>query len=260
MNKSKSEAAKEASDNEQQSTPELIERNLRRSRGIYNIEGWGLNYYDISPEGHVMAHPLHNEGAAIDMLDIVEEARSRGLKFPLLVRFQDILRHRVRALNHAFASAIADCGYPGVYQGVFPIKVNQLREVVEEILEAGEAFQYGLEVGSKPELMAALAMQDSSTRLLICNGYKDCLYIRMALTGLKLGKKIILVVEKFEELKQILAISDEIGVEPILGIRMRLVSKGSGKWAESGGEKAVPLIVIGVLFLNTIEPSLSPVT
>lgn len=238
MSNSKSVAAKNARKDGKSVPEENVERNLRKARRIYNIDGWGLNYFDINEKGHVIARPLHDEGASIDLLDIVAEARSRNLKFPLLVRFQDILRHRVRALNRAFGSAIADCGYPGIYQGVFPIKVNQLREVVEEILDAGEEFHYGLEVGSKPELMAALAMQDSSTRLLICNGYKDSFYIRMALLGVKLGKKVILVVEKFEELKQIMTISGRFGVEPQIGIRMRLVSKGSGKWAESGGEKA----------------------
>ncbi|MDI9401394.1 MAG: biosynthetic arginine decarboxylase, partial [Verrucomicrobiota bacterium] len=213
-------------------------KNLQRARHVYNIDGWGQNYYDISDEGNVIVKPLHQEGASINLLDIVEEAHTRNLKFPLLVRFQDILRHRVRVLNGAFQCAIFDCGYPGVYQGVFPAKVNQLREVIEEILDAGEEFHYGLEVGSKPELMAALAMQDSTSRLLICNGHKDPLYIRMAMLGLKLGKKVILVIEKFEELKQILILSKRLGVEPLLGIRLRLTSKGTGKWAESGGEKA----------------------
>ena len=238
MSKLKSVAAGDTGKNQESFQRGRSSKNLQRARHVYNIDGWGQNYFDISDQGNVIVKPLHDEGASIDLLDIVKEAQSRNLKFPLLVRFQDILRHRVKALNKAFQCAILDCGYPGVYQGVFPAKVNQLREVIEEILDAGEEFQYGLEVGSKPELMAALAMQDSTTRLLICNGYKDTLYIRMAILGKKLGKKVILVVEKFEELKQILAISKRLGVEPQLGIRLRLASKGTGKWSDSGGEKA----------------------
>ena len=211
---------------------------LSKAKNIYNIDGWGQNYFDINELGHVIVRPLHDEGASIDLIDIVKEAKSRNLQFPLLVRFQDILRHRIKVLNRAFRCAIVDCGYPSIYQGVFPAKVNQLREVIEEIVDAGEEFDHGLEVGSKPELMAALALQDSSTRLLVCNGYKDTLYIRMALMGIKLGKKIIIVKEKFEEIKQILIVSKQLGVEPMLGVRVRLISKGTGKWAESGGEKA----------------------
>src|SRR5204862_6785048 len=124
------------------------------------------------------------------------------------------------------------------YRGVFPIKVNQLREVVEEILEAGKPFNLGLEIGSKPELFAGLALQSQQGNLIICNGYKDTMFIKMALMGVKLGKKVILVVEKLEELKQIIAVSKQVGVEPQIGIRARLLSKGAGKWAESGGENA----------------------
>jgi arginine decarboxylase len=160
------------------------------------------------------------------------------LKFPVLIRFQDILRHRVEAINEAFAASIAEFNYQNKYRGVFPIKVNQLREVVEEILDAGKPYQFGLEVGSKPELFAGLAMQNQAGSLIICNGYKDTVFIRMALMGIKLGKKVIMVVEKLEELKQIITVSRQMGVEPMIGIRIRLLSKGAGKWADSGGEDA----------------------
>jgi arginine decarboxylase len=211
---------------------------VQAARNTFNIDRWGAHYFDINEEGHVVARPLQEAGATVDLTDIIEEARARGLKFPLLVRFQDILRHRVDAINLAFRNSIVEYNYQNRYRGVFPVKVNQLREVVEEILDAGKPYHFGLEVGSKPELFAGLALQHQAGSLIICNGYKDTLFIRMALMGLKLGKKVILVVEKFEELKQIIAVSRQFGVEPFLGIRIRLNSKGAGKWAESGGENA----------------------
>ncbi len=211
---------------------------IQDARTLYSIDRWGARYFDINDAGHVVASPLQDAGVGVDLTDVAEEARARGLKFPLLIRFQDILRHRVEAINKAFRNAIVEFNYTGHYRGVFPIKVNQLREVVEEILEAGKPFNFGLEVGSKPELFAGLAMQHQTGSLIICNGYKDAQFIRMALMGIKLGKKVIMVVEKLEELKQIISVSRQVGVEPLIGIRARLASKGAGKWAESGGENA----------------------
>jgi arginine decarboxylase len=201
------------------------------------VDRWGAGYFNVNDEGHVVARPLQN-GVEVDLMDLVEEARARSLKYPLLIRFQDILRHRVVALNEAFRASITEYGYKGTYRGVFPIKVNQLREVVEEILEAGRPYQFGLEVGSKPELFAGMALQDQPGSLIICNGYKDAPFIKLALQGIKLGKKVIMVVEKLEELRHIIAVSRAVGVEPMIGIRARLMSKGAGKWAESGGENA----------------------
>jgi arginine decarboxylase len=198
--------------------------NLESARALYNIHRWGAKYFDINDAGHVVATPLQDAGAAVDITDVIEEAKGRGLKFPLLIRFQDILRHRVEAINKAFQNSITEFNYQGKYRGVFPIKVNQLREVVEEILDAGKPFNFGLEVGSKPELFAGLALQKQVGDLIICNGYKDAEFIRMAMLGIKLGKRVIMVVEKLEE--------------PLIGIRARLLSKGAGKWAESGGENA----------------------
>ena len=208
------------------------------ARNLYNSHRWGAKYFDINDEGHVVAMPLQEAGVAVDITDVIEEAKGRGLKFPLLIRFQDILRHRVEAINLAFRNSITEFGYQGKYRGVFPIKVNQLREVVEEILDAGKQYDFGLEVGSKPELFAGLALQSAVGSLIICNGYKDCDFIKMALLGTKLGKKVIMVVEKLEELRQIITVSRQLGVEPIIGIRARLLSKGAGRWAESGGENA----------------------
>ncbi|HEX7859269.1 MAG TPA: biosynthetic arginine decarboxylase [Verrucomicrobiae bacterium] len=219
---------------------------IQSARTLYNIDRWGAKYFDINDEGHVVARPLHDGGIDVDITDVVEEAKARGLKFPVLIRFQDILRHRVEALNTAFRNSITEYNYQGKYRGVFPIKVNQLREVVEEILEAGRPFNFGLEVGSKPELFAGLALQPAPGSLIICNGYKDASFVRMALMGIKLGKTVIMVVEKLEELRQIIAVSKQVGVEPMIGIRARLLSKGAGKWSESGGENAK-------FGLNTVE-------
>src|SRR5438045_7490435 len=211
---------------------------IQHARNLYSINRWGAKYFDINEAGRVVAKPLQDAGAAVDLTDVIEEAKARGLKFPVLIRFQDILRNRVEAINMAFRNAITEFNYQGRYRGVFPIKVNPLREVVEEILDAGKVYDFGLEVGSKPELFAGLALQSQIGSLIICNGYKDAGFIRMALLGTKLGKRVIMVVEKLEELKQIIAISKQIGVEPQIGIRARLLSKGAGKWAESGGENA----------------------
>ena len=212
--------------------------NIDAARALYNIHRWGAKYFDINDAGHVVAMPLRQAGCVVDITDVIEEARGRGLQFPVLIRFQDILRDRVLAINQAFAAAIAEFNFQNTFRGVFPIKVNQLREVVEEILDAGKPFNFGLEVGSKPELFAGLAMQNQAGSLIICNGYKDTQFIRMALMGVKLGKTVVLVVEKLEELRQIIAVSRQVGVVPRLGIRVRLTCKGAGKWAESGGDNA----------------------
>jgi arginine decarboxylase len=206
---------------------------------LYNIDRWGLGYFTINHRGHIEVRPTQDAKTPIDIMDVIDEARREyGLGFPMVLRFQDLLRHRVETINKAFVAAIDDFGYKAPYRGVFPIKVNQLREVVEEIMEAGRPFHFGIEAGSKPELLAALAIHRDPESLIICNGYKDSLFIQNALLGAKLGKKVIMVVEKLEELGQILAVSKEVGVEPMIGVRVRLAAKGAGKWALSGGENA----------------------
>jgi len=214
------------------------EWDLESAIATYNVDGWSEGYFTVNNSGNVEARPLKDNGGSIDLLAIVNEARARNLSFPLLIRFQDLVRHRVESINRAFQSAISEFGYGNQYRGVFPIKVNQLREVIEEIVDAGEQFHFGLEAGSKPELVAALAMQKDHEGLIICNGYKDPAFIRIALLGRKLGKSVIIVAEKLEELEQIIRASKEVGVEPCIGIRARLFSKGSGKWSPSGGENA----------------------
>jgi arginine decarboxylase len=217
---------------------EMKDWDVESAIATYNVDGWGGGYFTVNAEGNVVAKPLQENGGSITILEVVNEARSRGLSFPLVIRFQDLLRHRVESVNLAFQNAITEFGYRGQYRGVFPIKVNQLREVIEEIVDAGQQFHFGLEAGSKPELVAALAMHKDAESLIICNGYKDPAFIRIALLGRKLGKLVVIVVEKLEELEQTIRAAKEVGVEPVIGIRVRLHSKGSGKWSPSGGENA----------------------
>ncbi|MDC0746499.1 biosynthetic arginine decarboxylase [Polyangium mundeleinium] len=208
------------------------------AKALYMIDRWGRGYFDVNPTGNITAAPLQERGRKIALIDVVEEAREQGLRTPLLIRFQDLLHHRVRTLNEAFNRAISDLKFRGTYRGVFPIKVNQLKEVVEEILEAGRTYHYGLEVGSKPELFAGLSVHTDNESLIVCNGYKDENFIRTAMIGRKLGKKVILVAEKLSEVRTIVRVAKEMNVEPMLGLRVRLMTQGAGKWAESGGEHA----------------------
>jgi arginine decarboxylase len=208
-----------------------------KSEEHYGFKRWGSGHISVDDEGFVNMQPLV-DGRGIRVLDVVQEALGMGLKAPMVIRFQDLLRHRVAQINQCFAKAIKEEGYKGSYRGVFPIKVNQLREVVDEIVAAGKEFNYGLEAGSKPELMIALAMHEGAQRLIICNGYKDHDYIRLALLGRKLGKKIILVVEQLSELDDIIKISHEVGVKPMIGFRAKLQTRGEGKWAMSTGDNA----------------------
>src|SRR6516165_10718765 len=211
------------------------EWDLESAITTYNVDGWSEGYFTINSFGNVEARPLQDNGGSIDLLAVVNEARARNLGFPLVIRFQDLLRHRVESVNRAFQTAIAEFDYKGQYRGVFPIKVNQLREVIEEIVDAGQQFHFGLEAGSKPELVAALAMHKDPESLIICNGYKDPAFIRIALLGRKLGKLVVIVVEKLEELEETIKEAKEVDVEPVIGIRVRLHSKSSGKWSPSSG-------------------------
>ncbi len=212
--------------------------NIDDATKTYNIDRWGLGYFGINDKGNVSVAPLRDNGAQIDIMDVLGAAREEGLQFPLLIRFQDLLRDRVVTLNTAFRNAIEELNFKGEYRGVFPIKVNQLREVVEDITDAGRPFNYGLEAGSKPELFAALAVHDNPNSLIICNGYKDEQFIRAALMGNRLGKQVVMVAEKLEEVFSIIAVARQMKTEPMIGIRVRLAAKSSGIWATSGGENA----------------------
>ncbi|MHB8809722.1 MAG: biosynthetic arginine decarboxylase [Desulfobulbaceae bacterium] len=209
-----------------------------RVQSIYNIEGWGTGYFDIDAQGFLTVSPSQEKDQVIKIIDIVQEALEEGLRPPLQIRFQDLLRHRVYSLNDAFAKAAEQHGYQGRYAGVFPVKVNQLREVVEEIIDAGQPYNFGLEAGSKPELLAALSLHTNYESLIICNGYKDEYFIRHALHGRRLGKKVVLVAEKMGEIKKIIEMASAMEVEPLIGMRIRLNAKASGKWGASGGSSA----------------------
>ena len=213
------------------------EWSTKASEKYYGLKQWGGGHFSISQDGFMQVHPLRDH-RSIRIQDIVKEAAEKGLKPPMTVRIQDMLHTRVIELNQLFREAIKDEDYEGRYRGVFPIKVNQLREVVEEIQEAGKAYNYGLECGSKPELMIALAMHKDPKALIICNGYKDDEFIRLALHGIRLGKEIYLVVEQLSEVKRIIQISKKLGIIPYIGFRIKLSTVGEGKWASSSGEDA----------------------
>ncbi|HEY2030108.1 MAG TPA: biosynthetic arginine decarboxylase [Myxococcales bacterium] len=217
------------------STPEW---SIDRSLSLYNIPGWGAGYFNVNAKGHMVVHPFGQPGPMIDLMDVVDDIRERKLGFPCVVRFQDVLRSRVKQLNEVFKSAIAQHGFKGQYFGVYPTKVNQMREVVEEILDAGAPYHVGLEAGSKGELLIVLALNTDPEALTICNGYKDEEYLRLALLGRKLGRKIIVVIEKLSELPHLLKLADEMNVQPLIGLRSKLSTKGTGKWESSSGDFA----------------------
>jgi arginine decarboxylase len=204
----------------------------------YAIRNWGGHYFGINDKGNVCVHPEGPSGANFDLKELVDEVRRRGISLPLLIRFTDILRHRVVHLNEAFKKAITEHNYQGAYRGVFPIKVNQHRHVAETIVETGKQYGYGLEAGSKPELLAVMALLESEDALIICNGYKDEEYIETALFASKLGRKVILVVEKPSELPLIAEVSAKTKIRPRIGIRTKLSSRGAGKWEASGGDRS----------------------
>ena len=204
----------------------------------YGVKYWGNNYFSINDAGNAQAHPAGPDGARIDLKELVDEVARRGIGLPLLIRFSDVLKSRIVELNETFRRAIAEYGYKGEYKGVYPIKVNQHRYVVEEIVQFGRPYHYGLEAGSKPELLAVMAMLDDEEALIVCNGYKDEEYIETALTASKLGRTVLIVVEKFSELALIAETAKKMGVRPRIGIRVKLAAKGSGRWEASGGDRS----------------------
>ncbi len=205
---------------------------------LYNIRNWGWPFFSINKRGNACVHPQGPDGPMVDLKQLVDELQRRGIQLPILIRFSDILRARVEALNEAFRHASKEYGYRGRYLGVYPVKVNQQRQVVEEIVSYGRPYQFGLEAGSKPELLAVLAMLDSTESLVICNGYKDHEYVEMALLATKLGKCVMIVVEKFSELPFIVELARELKVVPRIGVRAKLTSRGAGKWESSGGDRS----------------------
>ncbi len=211
------------------------------AEALYHVPAWGAGYFHVNEAGHVAVRPLGPEGPSIDLFEVVERLRTQDIHPPFLVRFQDLLRTRVTQLNRAFRRAIAETGYANTYRGVYPIKVNQLREVVEEILEAGRPYAFGLECGSKSELLATLPYLERDDMLLICNGVKDRSMMQLILAGQRLGKKVIPVIERMAEFRLLLEVLDDprlpsASLPTIFGVRLRLSATGAGLWSESGGE------------------------
>jgi arginine decarboxylase len=204
---------------------------------LYDVASWGKGYFSVSDNGHVVVHPEKDAARSIDLKQLVDTLVLRGIDLPILIRFADILKHRLGEIHSAFETAINDHKYQGGYCCVYPIKVNQQRQVVEEVLEFGKPFRFGLEAGSKPELMAVMALADNDTPI-ICNGFKDDEYIEMAMLAQKMGRKIIPVVEKYTELHLILKYSQRVGVRPSIGLRVKLASRGAGRWKSSGGYRS----------------------
>jgi arginine decarboxylase len=209
----------------------------QRASDLYDVASWGKGYFSVGDNGHIRVHPEKDPARSIDLKELIDTLVLRGIGLPILVRFADILKHRLGELHSAFGTAIAEHKYQGGYCCVYPIKVNQQRTVVEEVLEFGKPFHFGLEAGSKPELMAVMALADNDTPI-ICNGFKDDEYIEMAMLAQKLGRSIIPVVEKYTELRLILKYSQRVGVRPRIGLRVKLASRGSGKWKSSGGYRS----------------------
>ncbi len=208
---------------------------IEDSKELYNIKGWGLNYFSVNEKGHVTVMP--KEGCTpIDLVDLMDELQLKDISAPLLLRFPDILDNRIEKISRCFAKAAEEYGFNAKNFLIYPIKVNQMRPVVEEIVSCGNKFNIGLEAGSKPELHAVLSIDIDDDAMLICNGYKDTSYIELALLAQKMGKRIYIVVEKLVELQEIAVIAEKLKVRPNIGIRIKLSSGGSGKWEESGGD------------------------
>jgi arginine decarboxylase len=225
--------------------------NCRRSRAIatgtwtvkdaekhYNMPGWGLGFFRVNPEGRISVHADGNPKRGLDLFQLALDLNAQGVGLPLLLRFSDILRARIQQLAQAFQTAIAEAEYQAGYTTVYPIKVNQQRHVVQEIVEFGTPFGVGLECGSKAELQAILGLSESTQPLIVCNGYKDEEYMRLALMAQKLGHTVFVVVEQLSEVETLLKVADELEVQPTMGARIKLSTEGSGRWAKSGGEKS----------------------
>jgi len=204
---------------------------------LYDVASWGKGYFSVEPNGHVWVRPDKDPARGIDLKELVDNLQLRGISLPILIRFGEILKHRLGEMHQAFQNAIAEHSYKSSYCCVYPIKVNQQRQVVEEVFEYGRKYKFGLEAGSKPELLAVLAIADNETPI-ICNGFKDDEYIEMVMLAKKIGRQIIPVVEKYTELDLILKHSARVGVRPVIGLRIKLASRGSGRWKSSGGYRS----------------------
>ncbi|MFI5230403.1 MAG: biosynthetic arginine decarboxylase [Gemmatimonadales bacterium] len=212
---------------------------IEAARALYNIEGWGAGFFDINDDGHVIVRPdKERPDRVIDLYEVTNDLEEQGIALPVLLRFSDILRSRIEALTTRFGQAREEFGYTGGYTTVYPIKVNQQRHVIEEIVEFGKSHGVGLECGSKPELQAILGLAENTDHMIVCNGYKDEEFMRLALTGQKLGHQVYIVIEQLSEIDVLLQAADEMGIVPTAGVRIKLASRGFGRWKESGGEKS----------------------
>ncbi len=211
---------------------------VKDSLELYGVPAWGRGYFDVLDTGHLAVRPQGPGGPAIDLRNLVDDLRGRGLRSPMLVRFSDVLAGRIASIAGAFGGAIEAYEYTGQYRGVYPIKVNQQRHVVEEIVSFGAEFGVGLEAGSKPELLIALAELDTPGALIVCNGYKDRAYVETALLAQRLGRTPVIVIDRFHELELVIKTASELGIRPHLGVRARLSSRGAGKWQESTGDRS----------------------
>ena len=215
-------------------TPSTQTWSVHDANELYEVSRWGNGYFSINPAGHVEVQPTREPERAIDLKTLIDRLQLRGISLPVLVRFTDLIRHRLADIHAAFATAIEQHQYQGAYRCIYPIKVNQQRQVVEEVLTFGRPYRFGLEAGSKPELLAVVALADNDT-LIICNGFKDTEYIETAMLAQKIGRTIIPVVETYTELALILEAAEKIGVRPRIGMRVKLAARGSGRWQSSGG-------------------------
>lgn len=212
---------------------------IESARALYNVEGWGAGYFDINERGRVIVRPNPDRpDLTADLRDLAHDLEGQGIALPVLLRFSDILKSRIETLSERFDAAMKEFEYSGGYTTVYPIKVNQQRHVVEEIVKFGKTHGVGLECGSKPELQAVLGLSESTEHLIVCNGYKDHEFMRLALMGQKLGHKVFIVLEQVSELDVLLEVAEELGVTPTCGVRIKLASEGAGRWAQSGGEKS----------------------
>ena len=208
------------------------------SAALYGVDQWGDPYFSVNERGHVQVRPQGGQGPVLDLVELVKGLQGRNLSLPLLIRFDNILEDRLKHLNQAFEQAIHTYNYPGHYQGVFPVKCNQQRHVVEQLMESGRRWHFGLEAGSKAELLIALSLLDDPKALLICNGYKDQRYIETAILARRLGRQPVVVIEQPDELDRIIAASQELGAAPLIGIRAKLSARSTGRWGSSVGDKA----------------------
>jgi arginine decarboxylase len=211
---------------------------VEKSVQLYQVEGWGHPYFSINDQGHMEVHPRPDIERGVDLYDLANDLTERGIALPILVRFPQIVGHRIKAINEAFRSAIEEYEYDGRYRGVYPVKVNPAHRLVEEVIEQGRPYEFGLEVGSKPELLIALAGMRDPGSIVICNGYKDATYIETALIAQRFDRHVIIVLERIGELKLVLEASRRLGIKPTIGVRAKLASKGMGRWAESAGDRA----------------------